>query len=102
MEGFHAAVFFGVLTGLVSSGLIAALWEMAFDESPKFKLLLEPDFLTPLKVIAVVLSAPMMVMSQACWWLIARPGFGAGLFALGLLWSFFQGVFILTQVFNIP
>lgn len=102
MESLNAAIFFGVLTGLVSAGLIAAFWELAFDESPQFKLLLEPGFLTPLKVAVVVLAAPIIVISKACWWLIVRPGVGALWLALGLLWSFVQGVFILTQVFNIP
>jgi hypothetical protein len=101
MDVLQAGVFFGVLTGLVSAGLTASLWEFATDESPRFRLLFDGDFLTPLKVIVVVLAAPYILLSHAVWWLVARPSVGAPMFLLGLLWCFVQGVFILTQVFNI-
>lgn len=101
MALLHAAVFFGVLTGIVSAGLVSSLWSLAAGDSPRFTLLRDTDFLTPLKVVIVVFSAPMIVLSRACWWTVERPVVGVPLFVLGLLWSFLQGVFILTQVFNI-
>jgi hypothetical protein len=101
MEQLHAAVFFGTGTGIISAGLISSLWSLAFDDPPKFSLLLESDFLTPLKVIVVVLAAPIIVLSHSVWWLVVRPPVGVLLLLAGLCWSFLQGVFILTRVFNI-
>ncbi len=102
MYDLHAAILFGVGTGIISAGLTSSLWALVFDDAPSFALLLQSDFLTPLKVLVVVLAAPMIVMSHAVWWLVARPAVGFLLLLAGLCWSFLQGVFILTQVFRIP
>jgi hypothetical protein len=102
MQSLDAAIFFGVTVGVVSAGLVSSLWALAAGDNPRFRLLLESDFLTPVRVFVVIFAAPMIVLSHATWWLIARPPIGVALLVAGLCWSFMQGVFILTQVFNIP
>jgi hypothetical protein len=101
MDMFHAAVFFAVVTGIVSSGFVGALWEAFSDEAPRPRLLTESGFLTPVKVLVVVFTVPTMILSAAFWWLIARPPVGLFLLIFGLLLSFVQGVFILTQLFHV-
>jgi hypothetical protein len=96
------ACLFAVAVGVVTAGIISSMWELAFDEEPGLNQLLDPDptLLTPLRVMAAVLSAPLTVFNAALWWLIERPLVGTILLLAGALWSFVQGVFILTQVFG--
>jgi hypothetical protein len=96
------AYLFAIAVGVVAAGLIGSMWELAFDEEPRLALLLDPDpdFVTPFRALAVVLSAPVTVMKEAMWWLIERPAVGITLLLAGSVWSFFQGVFILTQLFG--
>jgi hypothetical protein len=49
----------------------------------------------------IVLSGPTTLMMNSCWWLIERPLVGVVMLLAGLSWSFFQGVFILTQLFGV-
>jgi hypothetical protein len=104
MEMQHLACLLAVAVGIVSSGLVSSLWEIATEEDLHLGDILDPapTLLTPLRVLAVVWSAPMIVLVDAFWWLIAKPLFGVPLVAAGLLWSFLQGVFILTKVFGFP
>lgn len=97
----HIAYLFAIATGIVSSGAIGSLWAMASGEAPSFKLLADDDFLIPIKVPVVILSAPTTLMIDAGWWLIERPLVGILMLLAGLGWSFVQGVFILTRVFGV-
>jgi hypothetical protein len=102
MHAIHAAIFFAVMTGITSSGFIGSLWAAFAGDSPRVRLLLaDEDFYTPLRVVVVILSLPTILLSAACWWLIVRPPVGVVLMAIGFLWSFVQGVFIMTQLFHI-
>lgn len=96
------AYLFAIAVGVVAAGIIASMWELAFDEEPGLGRLFDPDptLLTPLRALAVVLSAPVMVMKLALSWLIDQPLIGVILLLAGSLWSFLQGVFILTRVFG--
>jgi hypothetical protein len=96
------AYLFAVAVGVVAAGIIASIWEIAFDEEPQLALLFDanPTLLTPFRVMAVVLSAPATVMKLALWWLIEQPLIGVLLLVVGAVWSFFHGVFILTRVFG--
>ncbi len=96
------AYLFAIAVGIVAAGIIASMWEMAFDEEPRLALLFDanPTLLTPLRATVVVLSAPATVMKLALWWLIEQPLIGLLLLLAGAAWSFFQGVFILTRVFG--
>jgi hypothetical protein len=99
----HAAVLFAIAVGFASAGIVGSAWHLAFDEEPRFSSLFDPfpGLLTPFRVIAVVLAAPTTVLLQAFSDLIARPILGVPVFAVAMVWSFFQGVFILTQVFGL-
>ena len=102
MEMQQAAQLLAVAVGIVSSGLVSSLWEIATEENLQLGNLLDPapTFLTPLRVLAIVLSAPIIVLVDAFWWMLAKPVFGVPLVMAGLVWSFLQGVFILTKVFG--
>jgi hypothetical protein len=97
----HTAYLFAIATGIVSSAAIGSLWALISGEAPHFGLLRDGDFLTPIKMPVVVLSGPTTLMVNACWWLIERPLVGVVMMLTGLSWSFFQGVFILTQLFGV-
>jgi hypothetical protein len=102
MYTIHAAIFFAVMTGIASSGLIGSVWAAFAGDPPRVRLLFaDEDFYTPLRVCVVILSLPTMLLSAACWWLIVRPPIGLILMFFGFLWSFVQGVFIMTQLFHI-
>ena len=101
MDVQHTAYLFALAVGIVSSGVIGSLWAMFFGETPHFGLLRDGDFLTPIKMPVVVLSGPTTLMANSCWWLIERPLVGVVMLLTGLSWSFFQGVFILTQIFGV-
>jgi hypothetical protein len=95
------AYLFAIATGIVSSGMIASLWAVLTDELPDFKMLVDGDDLAFTKVPLVVLSAPTTLITNSFWWLIERPMVGLAMLLGGLIWSFFQGVFILTQIFGV-
>src|SRR5262245_21950614 len=96
------AYLFAIAVGFVAAGIIASMWELAFDEEPRLGHLFDPNptLLTPFRAMAVVLVAPATVMKLALWWLIEQPLIGVMLLVAASLWSFLQGVFILTQVFG--
>jgi hypothetical protein len=99
----HLAYLFAAAVGFVSAGLVGSVWNMATDEEPVLSGLLDanPTFLTPFRVLAIVFSAPTTILLQALDDLIDRPLLGVPVLASALVWSFFQGVFILTQVFGV-
>jgi hypothetical protein len=102
MDMQHLAYLMAIVVGVVSSGLIGSAWELATGEEARLGNLLDPDpsILTPFRAMAAIFSAPTTVLSDGFWWLIARPLFGVPILVAGLVWSFLQGVFILTQVFG--
>jgi hypothetical protein len=102
MDMQHLAYLMAVLVGVVSSGLIGSAWELATGEEARLSNLLDPDpgFLTPVRALVAVLSAPTTILLDGFWWLIAQPLFGVPILVAGMVWSFLQGVFILTQVFG--
>ncbi len=104
MEMQHLAYLLAMAVGIVSSGLVSSLWEIATDENLQLGDILDPapTLLTPLRVMVVIWSAPIIVLVDAFWWIIAKPLFGVPLVVVGLVWSFLQGVFILTKVFGFP
>jgi hypothetical protein len=104
MELQHLAYVMAVVVGLVSSGIIGSGWALATGEEARLRNLLDPNpsLLTPLRALVAVFSAPTMIVVDGFWWLIAQPLIGIPIIAAGLIWSFLQGVFILTQVFGFP
>jgi hypothetical protein len=96
----QVAYLFAIATGIVSSGMIGSLWAVLTDEAPHFEMLVEGDYLTPIKAPVVLLSGPTTLIVNSFWWFIERPAIGLLMFIGGLAWSFVQGVFILTQLFG--
>ena len=97
----HFAYLFAIAVGLVSSGAIASLWAVATNDSPRLAMLTDGSVYSPLRVPLVVLSAPVRLIGSACWWMFESPLIGFLLLLAGIAWSFFQGVFILTQIFGV-
>jgi hypothetical protein len=104
MDLQYLAYIFAVSVGIVSSGLVGSAWELATGEDVRLRDILDenPTFLTPLRVLAAVFSAPAKIIMDGFWWLIAQPFLGVPILGIGLGWSFLQGVFILTKVFGFP
>lgn len=95
------AYVFAIATGIASSGAIASLWAVATDEAPHFRNLTEGGVFAPLRVPVVVFTAPTNLMTEAWRWMGERTLIGFLMFCGGITWSFFQGVFILTQIFGV-
>ena len=77
---------------------------MATGDAPRLGDILDPSptLLTPFRVIAALFSAPTAILVDGFGWFIAQPFFGIPVIIAGLVWSFLQGVFILTTVFGLP
>ena len=101
MDVQYIAYLFAIATGIISSGAIGSLWAAATTEAPHFGLLKDDDFLMPIKIPVVLLSGPTTLIVDSFWWLIDRPLIGFLMLIAGISWSFFQGVFILTQIFGV-
>ena len=99
---FALAVFlFTITVGFVSAGLIGSAWAIATGEKPRFQLLLEPSPYAPVRALAVVIYAPLMIVAVGYWKLAAKSAAGFILVFVSLCWSFLQGVFILTQFLGV-
>ena len=97
------AYLYALAVGLTAAGLVSSLWTIATDEEVELSLLLDPypTLVTPLRVMAVLAAGPVTLVYNSVWHLIDRPPLGLVMLVAGLSWSFFQGVFILTQVFGV-
>jgi len=95
------AFLLAVSAGIVTGGLTGSAWAMATGEGPGFYLLTERSLATPIKVAVLVLHVPLLLARRG--WAMGRTRPVLSFMALGLacLWSFIQGVFILTQVFGV-
>ncbi len=101
MDMHQVSYLFAVAIGIVSSGIIGSLWAVLTDEAPHFGMLTIDDNLAPVKVPVLILSGPTTMIASSFWWIIERPLVGIALLLVGFAWSFFQGVFILTQIFGV-
>jgi hypothetical protein len=102
MSSIYLTCLVAVIVGVVSSGIIGSAWELLTDEEARLGGIFnsDPGFLTPVRVFVSLASAPATILRDAMWWMIAQPFAGVPLLIAGLVWSFMQGVFILTQVFG--
>jgi hypothetical protein len=96
-----AAVFFAFMVGLVAAGMLSSIWTIVTDDPPEMEFLTRSDILTPVRVVVLVFSAPTLLFSGAFHGAMQRSVLAVGYLGLGILWSIFQGVFILTSVFNL-
>lgn len=97
----HFAILLAVAVGFVSAGLAGNLWWLATGKSPDLSMLDECDFFVPVRTIALVASAPWLLIHAAFWWFIVYPPLGIPLVIAAVGWSFLQGVFILTKLFGL-
>lgn len=88
------------ILGLVPGGIAGSTWAAFTGETPRIGILHRLDFLTPLKVIALCLYAPLGVVRMGLWYVDFNPLVSLVLLAVGLGWSFFEGVFILTTFYG--
>jgi hypothetical protein len=100
METWQFLWAFTAAAGLVSAGMAGSLWAMFAGEQPQVEILRRLDERTPLRVAALVAYAPMAVTRAGFEYLDKNPLLGFMAVALGLVWSFMQGVFILTTFFG--
>ena len=101
--GMYVAYVFALLTGIVSAGFVSSIWPLVTGRAIGFGSLLEPDVLLPLKVIAVVLSGPVLLLREGAGRVLTHGQLRLGLWALAgsLCWSFFQGVIVLTVMYSL-
>jgi hypothetical protein len=99
-----AAYGFAILVGVVAAGLIGSAWTIAAGDEPELAMLFQYqfDWLIPLRVAVFTFSLPRILFERGIAAYIEAPIASMVLFALALGWSFLQGVFILTQIFNLP
>jgi hypothetical protein len=97
----HFAFLLAVAAGFVSAGLAGNLWWLATGRAPELAMLEEEDLYTPLRIAALIFAAPWLLIHAAFWWFIVYPPLGFPILIAAVGWSFFQGVFILTQVFGL-
>lgn len=95
--------FIWVLTGiagLVSAGLAGNGWALATGRFPSIWMLSTYSAATPLKTLVLCVYAPLGIVKAGLSDLDHNPAFAVLLLAVGLVWSFLQGVFILTTFFG--
>lgn len=102
MSSIYFTALVAMIVGVVSAGIIGSAWELMSDEEARLGAIFnsDPGFLTPVRVFVSLASAPATILRDGMWWMIAKPFAGVPLMISGLVWSFMQGVFILTQVFG--
>ena len=97
------AYVFAVLTGIVSAGFVSSIWPLLAGRPVRFSLLLETGNLLPLEVLIVVLSGPLLLLREGALQLGRQRHVRLGFVALtgALCWSFFQGVVVLTLLYQL-
>ena len=100
MELYHFVWVLAGITGLTAAGIMGNGWAIATGETPTVRMLASYAPTTPLRIIALVIYAPLGVTKAALDDLDHNPPFALMVLAVGLLWSFLQGVFILTTFFG--
>jgi hypothetical protein len=100
METYPYIWLLAGVTGLVAAGLTGSAWAMFTGENPRLWMLREYRTDLPLRALVLVGYAPLAVTQAGLGDINRNPVFAFMVMATGLLWSFFQGVFILTAVFG--
>ena len=100
MEPWHFAWALAAGAGLVSAGLVGSSWALVTGSTPRVGMFYRLDYLTPFKILALCIYAPLAALRFGLRYLNYNPLMAIGMLALGLGWSFLQGVFILTTFFE--
>lgn len=101
MELFQFVWILAGITGITAAGLIGTGWTIVTGTRPSIWLLSRYSPAMPLVVFALVGYGPLAVTKAGLSDIDNNPAFGMLLLATGLVWSFLQGVFILTAVFGL-
>ena len=100
LDMVYLMYLFAVAVGIASAGITGSAWALVTGESPRLGLLLEPGLMAPIRGLAVVAYAPILLLFAA-WRHVESANVGMLLVVASLGWSFLQGVFILTQFFGV-
>ena len=88
------------ITGLTAAGLAGNGCALLTGERPSLWMLSQYSVATPLRAVALIVYAPLALVKDGLAYLDHNPVFAVMIVATGLLWSFIQGVFILTTFFG--
>ena len=100
MESYEFIWVLAGITGLAAAGLIGSGWSLLTGEQPTIWRLAQYRSDLPLGALAFVAYAPLGITKAGLRDIERNPAFGILLLAMGMLWSFLQGVFILTTFFG--
>ena len=100
METWHFIWALAALTGLTAAGIIGNGWALVTGERPHIYILSSYSVATPLRVLALITYAPLAMVKAGLGYIDHNPIMALIIFATGLVWSFMQGVFILTTFFG--
>ena len=100
MDMVYLVYLYAIAVGFAAAGVAGSTWALATGEELRFGLLLEPGLIAPLRALAVVACAPLLLL-VAAWRFVGNAIAGMLLVAASLGWSFLQGAFILTQFFGV-
>jgi hypothetical protein len=95
-------MLYAAAVGLTAAGFAGSLWGAFTGTPPAAAMLFIRDPLIPLRVLALVFHAPLMLLRCGTRLLFAGKSMGLAAIATGGIWCFLEGVFILTQVFALP
>ncbi len=100
METYHFIWVLTGIAGLVAAGLAGSAWSLATGSYPSIWMLSTYSVTTPLRTIILCIYAPLGIVKAGLADLDENTFFALMLLALGMIWSFLQGVFILTTFFG--
>ena len=100
MQTWHFIWMLAALTGVAAAGLTGSGWAMVTGERPTVWMLSSYSVATPLRAAALVIYAPLAMIRAGLGYFGQNPVLAALIAGIGLVWSFLQGVFILTTVFG--
>jgi hypothetical protein len=88
------------VVGLVAAGVVGSGFALVNGEPPGFAVFARRDALLLPRSLVLVIYAPLGLVRAAYEAAGVEPMFAVLVAALGLVWSFFQGVVILTTCFG--
>ncbi|HRX35306.1 MAG TPA: hypothetical protein P5337_02830 [Aestuariivirga sp.] len=99
MQTWQFIWMLAAVTGIAAAGLTGSGWALVTGERPTIWLLSTYSVATPLRIAALVIYAPLATIRTGIDYFGENPVLAVIFAAIGLFWSFVQGVFILTTVF---
>ena len=101
METQYYAYLFAIAAGLVSAGIMGSVWTLVSGAELRPALPRQIGVDTTLRTLAIAVNAPLAMVRTGAWYFSHNPILALIIVSIGLGWSFFQGVFILTQIFGL-